>query len=141
MPNLLEDSESKAKSLKAAPPQNFFNFFLWYNIAMWKDKFPREGIYFETSGGILYRGDCLEVMKEFPRESIDLVLADPPYNIRKNYGEYKDDKKDNDFYIWIESVFSCFNYLLKMKSHLTFTCAQKQIWFYKPMLERHGFFI
>ena len=46
---------------------------------MWKEKFPKEGIYYQTGNGILYCGDCLEVMKEFPKESIDLVLADPPY--------------------------------------------------------------
>lgn len=27
----------------------------------------------------LYHGDCLEVLKTFPDESIDLVFADPPY--------------------------------------------------------------
>ena len=27
----------------------------------------------------LYQGDCLEVMKEIPDKSIDLVLTDPPY--------------------------------------------------------------
>lgn len=26
-------------------------------------------------------GDCLEVMKEIPDNSVDLVLTDPPYNI------------------------------------------------------------
>jgi len=52
----------------------------------WKDKFPKENIYFETDRGILYCGDCLEVMKEFPRESIDLALTDPPYGIRASKG-------------------------------------------------------
>jgi len=33
---------------------------------MWKDKFPEEGIYYQTGNGILYCGDCLEVMKGFP---------------------------------------------------------------------------
>ena len=47
----------------------------------WKNNFPKENIYFETENGILYNGDCLEVMKKFPKESIDLVLTDPPYNI------------------------------------------------------------
>jgi site-specific DNA-methyltransferase (adenine-specific) len=28
----------------------------------------------------LYQGDCLEVMKQIPDKSVDLVLADPPYN-------------------------------------------------------------
>lgn len=31
----------------------------------------------------IYQGDCLEVMKTFPDESIDCVLIDPPYNISK----------------------------------------------------------
>ncbi len=31
----------------------------------------------------LYRGDCLEVLKQIPDGSIDLVLTDPPYNIGK----------------------------------------------------------
>jgi site-specific DNA-methyltransferase (adenine-specific) len=29
----------------------------------------------------LYKGDCLEVMKKIPNESIDLVVTDPPYKI------------------------------------------------------------
>ena len=46
----------------------------------WKSMFPKDNIYYETDNGILYKGDCLEIMKEFPNESIDLVLTDPPYN-------------------------------------------------------------
>lgn len=29
----------------------------------------------------LYNGDCLEVMKQIPDNSVDLVLTDPPYGI------------------------------------------------------------
>ena len=32
----------------------------------------------------LYCGDCLEVMKDIPDKSINLVLIDPPYNIGKD---------------------------------------------------------
>ena len=32
----------------------------------------------------LYKGDCLELMKDIQRESIDAVIADPPYNISKD---------------------------------------------------------
>jgi len=28
----------------------------------------------------IIQGDCLEVMKQIPDKSIDLVLTDPPYN-------------------------------------------------------------
>lgn len=31
----------------------------------------------------LYKGDCLEIMKDIPDNSVDLVLIDPPYNIGK----------------------------------------------------------
>lgn len=31
----------------------------------------------------LYKGDCLELLKDIPDKSIDLVLTDPPYNIKK----------------------------------------------------------
>lgn len=31
----------------------------------------------------LHQGDCLEVMKQIPDKSVDLVLIDPPYNIKK----------------------------------------------------------
>jgi len=35
--------------------------------------------YFETENGKLYHGDCLEIMKHIPDNSIDMVLCDPPY--------------------------------------------------------------
>ena len=37
-----------------------------------------------TSKIQLYQGDCLEVMKNIPDRSVDLVLTDPPYNIARD---------------------------------------------------------
>jgi len=31
----------------------------------------------------IYQGDCLEVMKEIPDKSIDLIITSPPYNLGK----------------------------------------------------------
>ncbi|MHA1410884.1 MAG: hypothetical protein ACTSQY_11350, partial [Candidatus Odinarchaeia archaeon] len=45
----------------------------------WKEIFPKDNIYYETKYGILYNCDCLEIMKKFPKESVDLILTDPPY--------------------------------------------------------------
>ena len=36
------------------------------------------------SGGEIYEGDCLEVMKRFADNSVDLVLCDLPYGITQN---------------------------------------------------------
>ena len=36
------------------------------------------------------RGDCLELMREIPDKSIDMIVTDPPYDISAtNGGEYK----------------------------------------------------
>ena len=45
----------------------------------WKDNFPKENRYFETENGILYKGDCIEIMKQFPEKSVDAIITDPPY--------------------------------------------------------------
>lgn len=69
-------------------------------VKMWKDKFPEEGRYFETENGILYCGDCIEILKKFPSNSIDLVVTDPPYNSNIEW-----DRKNDDWqYKWLEQV-------------------------------------
>jgi modification methylase len=49
-------------------------------------------------------GDCLEVMKEIPSESVDLIITSPPYNLGKNhhtgnnrFNPYNDDLPENDY--------------------------------------------
>ena len=49
----------------------------------------------------IIQGDCLDVMREIPDDSIDLILTDPPYNIsQKSNGlrklDYGDWDKDKD---------------------------------------------
>lgn len=34
---------------------------------------------------VLYPGDCLELLKTIPDESLTLVITSPPYNIGKEY--------------------------------------------------------
>lgn len=40
----------------------------------------------------LIQGDCLEILKQIPDNSIDLILTDPPYNISKE-GDNRDRSK------------------------------------------------
>jgi site-specific DNA-methyltransferase (adenine-specific) len=46
----------------------------------------------------LHQGDCLERFREIEDGSIDLVFADPPFNIGYDYDVY-DDRRDADHYI------------------------------------------
>ena len=38
----------------------------------------------------LVLGDCVKKRKEITNEGIDLIVTDPPFNIGKKYGKYKD---------------------------------------------------
>ena len=46
----------------------------------------------------ILQGEAIEKLKELANESVDLVIADPPYNLNKNYGN-KSDSKSFDEYI------------------------------------------
>ncbi len=35
-----------------------------------------------VDGGLILQGECLEVMKSLPGSSVDMVFADPPYNLQ-----------------------------------------------------------
>ena len=44
--------------------------------------------YHETEHGVLYCGDCLDVMKQFEDDSIDLTVTSPPYDNLRDYKGY-----------------------------------------------------
>jgi len=49
-------------------------------------------------------GDCLEVMKKIPSNSIDLIFTDPPYNQGIPYvkKDFKDRKKPQEYLFWLK---------------------------------------
>jgi len=52
---------------------------------------------------MVYQGDCIEIMRNFRSESVDLAFADPPYNLAKNYQVISDDQSDSDYIDWCNS--------------------------------------
>lgn len=54
-------------------------------------KKPGQMPFFRTDRGILFEGDCLEVLPSLRNDLVDTVFADPPFNLGKLYG-----KKSND---------------------------------------------
>lgn len=45
-------------------------------------------------------GDCLEVMKDIPDNSVDMTFADPPFNLKKKYNHYEDTKEKEEYLEW-----------------------------------------
>lgn len=62
--------------------------------------------YFETRLGKLFNMDAIEFLKCIPNESVDLIFADPPYNIKKTeWDTFESQKKYIDWSMqWIEEA-------------------------------------
>lgn len=90
--------------------------------------------YFETKLGKLYHGDCLEIMQDL--EQVDLVFADPPFNINK---PYKDKRKNYRGWCadWIKQ---CFN-LLKGSGAFYLMTLSKHLEWKMPTMAKYGVFI
>lgn len=54
---------------------------------------------FQTDRGRLYQCDCLEYLPTIPSDFVDLVFSDPPFNLRKNYGQLVDDDLAEEKYL------------------------------------------
>jgi len=86
-------------------------------------------------------GDCLEVMKKMPSESIDLIITDPPFNIGKDYGGVYEDKKEFDEYIeWCKKwLLECIRLLKNSGSLYLFNYPENNAYLL-PFLKEHLLF-
>jgi site-specific DNA-methyltransferase (adenine-specific) len=98
----------------------------------------------------IYQRDCIEGLRLLPDESIDLVIADPPYGIDFNSNwskdkEYRskvktvngiqnDGKDNNDF---LAEVLFEINRVLKPNSHVYWFTRWDRIMLQQPLIERH----
>jgi len=62
---------------------------------------------FTTQSGFLFEGDCLDIMKKLDSESVDCFFADPPFNLKKDYGSKVNDNLEHSTYLdwcykWID---------------------------------------
>ena len=87
---------------------------------------------FEKNGHVVIWGDALEVLRQLvPDGSIDLIFADPPYNIGKDFNGRQDRWKSNEDYLswcyeWLEL---CIRKLKKNGSLYVMTATQNMPYF------------
>jgi site-specific DNA-methyltransferase (adenine-specific) len=48
----------------------------------------------------IIKGDCLEVLKKIPDNSVDTTFADPPFNLNKKYNSYSDHRSLDTYLLW-----------------------------------------
>ena len=59
------------------------------------------------------RGDCIKAMGKLPAESVDLVFADPPFNIGYDYDVYQDKVEHQQYIDWSVQWISAASRVLK----------------------------
>ena len=93
----------------------------------------------------LRQGDCLEVMKEIPDKSVDLIVTDPPYLIKYKTNHRKN--KTHDFCSEILNDDNCAlisNYIkecyriLKNNTAMYMFCNCDRVDYFKQELEKPG---
>lgn len=63
--------------------------------------------------GKIHQGDCLEGLRQVPDACIDLVFADPPFNIGYRYDEYDDRLESEKYLAWTTQWMSEIKRVLK----------------------------
>ena len=81
-------------------------------------------------------GDTFDVLKNLPAESVDLLIADPPYNLNKNYHGRSFHQMDAEAYrtftdAWLQAVIP----LLKKDASVYVCCDWRTGMILGPMLE------
>lgn len=58
-------------------------------------------IVYTSEHGTLYQGDALKLMSTMESSSVDMIFADPPFNLNKEYGSKVNDKRtDKEYLQW-----------------------------------------
>lgn len=87
----------------------------------------------------LLNGDCLELMKELPSGSVDLILTDPPYGMdfQSHFRKEMYSKIGNDKVLdWLEKyVDECFR-ILKDNTAVYFFCSWHNMDIFKQAIEK-----
>lgn len=95
---------------------------------------------------IIKQGDCLELMKDIPDESIDMICTDPPYLMK--YKTHRRHDKSHDFCTEImndDNVELIYSFLkesyrvLKDNSAIYVFCNSNKVEVFKDALQKAGF--
>ena len=55
----------------------------------------------------IFNEDCLITLQKIPKNSIDITITSPPYNLNIDYNNYSDDKNIDDYIKWMTKILEC----------------------------------
>jgi len=71
-----------------------------YQLPLFSIRDNSENEHQDRLWNVVIQGDIIETLKQYPDQSVDLVFADPPYNLDKSYNIYEDEKERQEYLNW-----------------------------------------
>ena len=85
-------------------------------------------------------GDCLELLKKIPNDSIDITFADPPFNLKKRYNGYKDSLEFKEYISWCEKWIKEMVRITRPTGSIFLHNIPKWLTFYVDILNKYAYF-
>ncbi len=89
---------------------------------------------------VVHQGDAVEILRQYPDESVDLVFADPPYNLDKDYTIYDDERADHKYVEWCNTWLAEYARILKPTGSLFVLNLPRWSLHHADFLNRHLYF-
>jgi site-specific DNA-methyltransferase (adenine-specific) len=87
---------------------------------------------------VVYVGDCVPLMQQMQSESVDLIFADPPFNIGYRYDQYDDRKPKDEYLRWADRWLAAAIPLLKTTGSFWLAIGDDYVAEYKVRLDAYG---
>ncbi len=88
----------------------------------------------------IHQGDCVQLLQQIKAGSVDLVFADPPFNIGYEYDIYKDKHSSEDFIAWCRQWISGVHRALKDDGTFWLAIGDEYAAELKIEAQKEGFF-
>ena len=88
----------------------------------------------------IIQGDCLELFKNIPDNSIDMTFADPPFNLQKKYTTYNDNLIFQEYLNWCKKLISEMIRVTKPSGSILLHNIPKWLTFYATLLNKTSYF-
>jgi len=88
----------------------------------------------------IIKGDCLELLKKIPDNSVDMTFADPPFNLKKKYNGYKDSLEFKEYIEWCDEWIGEMVRITKPTGSIFVHNIPKWLSYYVKLLNEHANF-
>jgi site-specific DNA-methyltransferase (adenine-specific) len=89
---------------------------------------------------VVHHGDVLEILKQYPSNSVDLVFADPPYNLDKAYNVYDDELEREAYLNWCNAWLQEYIRILKPTGALYLLNLPRWTMYHAAFLNQYLYF-